>query len=125
MDKGYVFVTDGMNMWMEEERKTQKTAKTKNETIVTRCTGYYGRIDQLLNGFCDSRLLSELSRRDAKTLNEIVEIQTETRELIQSFAPKLQEAFKEKRAAKRSSKPRRRDSVSASSDVPRQSFMQL
>jgi hypothetical protein len=95
LSKGYVLKSDEFNFWIECQTENKKKPGEMNKNP-TRVTGYYGKLDQLLNGLVDS----ELARKDIKTLGELADAISEIRGLITKIAVPLEDAFTKKRTKK-------------------------
>jgi hypothetical protein len=95
LSKGYTLKGDEFNAWIERQTESRNKPGEMNNNP-TRVTGYYGKLDQLLNGLVDS----ELARKDIKTLGELADAISEIRELIEEIAVPLEDAFTKKRTKK-------------------------
>lgn len=77
--------SDALNFWITEEKmepvKDKKTGEVTNKMVKNNVTGYYGRIDQLLESFLDHRVNLDC----CEELQELLTAVKKAKEEIRSF----------------------------------------
>lgn len=77
--------SDALNFWITEEKmkpvKDKKTGEVTNKMVENNVTGYYGRIDQLLESFLDHRVNLDC----CEDLQELLTAVKKAKEEIRSF----------------------------------------
>ena len=93
--KKYKLKNDAYCWWIDElVAANQNNRQAKKSERWVNCTGYHGRLDQLLEVFLEKR---QLGANEIKDIKELI-IETKTiREEIREFAMPLQKTFTEKR----------------------------
>lgn len=77
--------SDALNFWITEEKmkpvKDKKTGEVTDKMVENNVTGYYGRIDQLLESFLDHRVNLDC----CEELQELLTAVKKAKEEIRSF----------------------------------------